>query len=335
MKYQMAWPWDGTLVASILTAMSGIAAAQSPVISPPQAYPVKPLRIVVGFPPGGSTDVIARLVGARLADMFNQSVVVENRSGASTAIAAERVATSPPDGYTMLLVAASTTSQSALRRKSLPYDLERDFAFISLVAVGPFVLVVHPSVPAHSAKELIALTRARPGKLNYGSPGVGSVNHLAAELFRIRAGIKMVHVPYKGSAEATVANASGEIDLSFPSVPAGLPLIESRKVRALAVTGAKRTGVLPNVPTIGEVALPGYEYTGALGLSAPAATPKDVIARLNAAIVKIVNTPEMREAIAKHGFEAQSNTPEQYTAFIRNDIAKVTTVVEATGMKVE
>jgi len=335
MKYQMAWLCGGTLVTWILTAVSGIAAAQSPVTSPAQAYPVKPLRIVVGFPPGGSTDVIARLVAAKLADAFNQTVVVENRPGASTAIAAERVATSPPDGYTMMLVASSTTSQSALRKKSLPYDLERDFAFISLLAVGPFVLVVHPSVPARSAKELITLARARPGKLNYGSPGVGSVNHLAAELFRIRAAVNMVHVPYKGSAEATVANASGQIDLSFPSVPAGLPLIESRKVRALAVTGAKRTGVLPNVPTIGEAALPGYEYTGALGLSAPAATPKDVIARLNAAIVKIVNTPEMREAIARHGFEAQSTTPEQYAEFIRNDIAKIAAVVEATGRKVE
>ncbi len=335
MKHLMAWSCGGTLAAWIFAAASGIAAAQSPVTTSAQAYPVKPLRIVTGFLPGGSTDVIARLVAARLAEVFNQSVVVENRPGASTAIAAERVATSPPDGYTMLLVASSTTSQSALRRKSLPYDLERDFAFISLLAVGPFVLVVHPSVPAYGAKELIALARARPGKLNYGSPGVGSVNHLAAELFRIRAGINMVHVPYKGSAEATVANASGEIDLSFPSVPAGLPLIESRKVRALAVTGAKRTGVLPNVPTIGEAALPGYEYTGALGLSAPAATPKDVIARLNAAIVKIVNTPEMREAVAKHGFEAQTTTPEQYAAFIRNDIAKIAAVVEATGMKVE
>lgn len=313
--------------------MIALGGGVAPALS--QNYPAKPVRIITGFGPGGSTDVIARLVGQKLAEVLGQPFVIENRPGASTAIAAERVATSPPDGYTLLLIASSTTSQSALRKKQLPYDLESGFAHISLVAVGPFVLVVHPSVPANTVKELIALARARPGKLNYGTPGVGSVNHLAALILSQKAQLTMVHVPYKGSSESTVANAAGQIDLSFPSVPAALPLIEPRRVRALAVTGAKRTAVLPDVPTVAEAALPGYEYTGALGLSAPGATPKEVVARLNSAIVKVVNTPELREAIAKSGFEAQTSTTEQYTAFIKSDIAAIAAVVEAIGLRAE
>lgn len=301
----------------------------------PQVYPVKPVRIITGFGPGGSTDVIARLVGQKLAEVLGQPFVVENRPGASTAIAAERVAVSPPDGYTLLVIASSTTSQSALRKKQLPYDLENGFAHISMLAVGPFVLVVHPSVPAQDVKGLIALARARPGKLNYGTPGVGSVNHLAAMIFSLKAQIKMVHVAYKGSSESTVANAAGHIDLSLPSVPAALPLIEQRRVRALGVTGARRTAVLSAVPTIAEAALPGYEYTGTLGLSAPGGTPKDIVARLNSAIVKVVNTPELREAIARSGFEAQTSTAEQYTAFIKSDIATIAAVVEATGLRAD
>ena len=300
-----------------------------------QPYPVKPVRIITGFGPGGSTDVVARLVAQKLAEYFRQPFVVENRPGASTALAAERVASAPPDGYTLLLLASSTTSQSALRKASLPYDLESGFVHISLLAVGPFVLVVHPSVPVKDAGELIKLARARPGRLNYGSPGVGSVNHLAALIFNQRASLKMTHIAYKGSSEATVANASGQIDLSFPSVPAALPLIEQRRVRALAVTSAKRTPVLPDVPTIAESALPGYEYIGAIGLSAPAATPRELVNRLNAAIFAVVNTPELREAIGKSGFEAQTSSSEQFTAFVRDDIAKIEVVVKGAGLQAD
>lgn len=300
-----------------------------------QTYPVKPVRIVTGFPPGGSTDVIARLVGARLAEVLGQPFVIENRPGAATAIAAERVATSPPDGYTLLLIASSTTSLSAQRKKSLPYDLETGFAHLSLVAVGPFVLIVHPSVPVRNVKDLIAMARAQPGKFNFGSAGTGGVNHLAALLFNQRAQLTMVHVAYKGAADSVVAVASGQIDLSFPSVPAALPLIEQKRVRALGVTGAQRVPVIKEVPTIGEAALPGYEYSGALGLSAPAGTPRDIVARLNAAIVKVVNTPELREAIAKTGFEAQTSSAEQYAAFIKKDIEKIAAVVAAAGLKAE
>ena len=300
-----------------------------------QPYPVKPVRIITGFGPGGSTDVVARLVAQKLGEYLRQPFVVENRPGASTALAAERVASAPPDGYTLLLLASSTTSQSALRKASLPYDLESGFVHISLLAVGPFVLVVHPSVPVKDAGELIKLARARPGRLNYGSPGVGSVNHLAALIFNKRASLKMTHIAYKGSSEATVANASGQIDLSFPSVPAALPLIEQRRVRALAVTSAKRTPVLPDVPTIAESALPGYEYVGAIGLSAPAATPRELVNRLNAAISAILNKQELREAIGKSGFEAQTSSSEQFAAFVRDDIAKIEAVVKGAGLQAD
>jgi tripartite-type tricarboxylate transporter receptor subunit TctC len=300
-----------------------------------QPYPVKPVRIITGFGPGGSTDVVARLVAQKLGEYLRQPFVVENRPGASTALAAERVASAPPDGYTLLLLASSTTSQSALRKASLPYDLESGFVHISLLAVGPFVLVVHPSVPVKDAGELIKLARARPGRLNYGSPGVGSVNHLAALIFNQRASLKMTHIAYKGSSEATVANASGQIDLSFPSVPAALPLIEQRRVRALAVTSTKRTPVLPDVPTIAESALPGYEYVGAIGLSAPAATPRELVNRLNAAISAILNKQELREAIGKSGFEAQTSSSEQFAAFVRDDIAKIEAVVKGAGLQAD
>ena len=316
----------GAFILALMAASTLVAA---------QPYPVKPVRIITGFGPGGSTDVVARLVAQKLGEYLRQPFVVENRPGASTALAAERVASAPPDGYTLLLLASSTTSQSALRKASLPYDLESGFVHISLLAVGPFVLVVHPSVPVKDAGELIKLARARPGRLNYGSPGVGSVNHLAALIFNQRASLKMTHIAYKGSSEATVANASGQIDLSFPSVPAALPLIEQRRVRALAVTSAKRTPVLPDVPTIAESALPGYEYVGAIGLSAPAATPRELVNRLNAAISAILNKQELREAIGKSGFEAQTSSSEQFAAFVRDDIAKIEAVVKGAGLQAD
>ena len=202
-------------------------------------------------------------------------------------------------------------------------------------SVGPFVLVVHPSLPVHSVKELIALARSQPGKLNYGSPGTGSVNHLAGELFKLGAKVDIVHVPYKGSAESSVANAAGEIALSFPSIPAALPLLEARRLTALAVTSISRVSVLPSVPTLDEAALPGFNFAGVLGLCVPAAVPKEIVTQLNAAIVKVVNTAEMKEAIRKQGFEAQSSTPEQYTTLIQNDLVKLTKLIKIAGMKAD
>jgi len=299
-----------------------------------QNYPVKPIRIVVGFSPGGITDVLARLVARKLAEPLGQPVVVENRPGASTAIANERVATSPPDGYTLLMVGTSVTVLPSLRAK-LPYDLERDLAPVSLIAVSPFVLLVHPSVPAHNLKQLIALARSQPGKLIYGSVGIGSPPNLMAELFNLMAKVKTVHVPYKGGAEAAVALASGQIDLYFSSLPSMLPLLEAGRVRSLAVTSVKRLSTLPSVPTLDESGLPGYDSINWNGVAAPSGVPKAIIARLNAEIGKVVNTAEMKESLNKQGMEPHTNTPEQFAAFIRGEIEKNAKLIRLIGVKAE
>ena len=231
-----------------------------------QSYPVKPIRMVVGYVPGGAVDFNARLLAQKLSESLGQQVVVENRAGAATAIATERVAMSPADGYTLLLIPTSTAVQSALRT-NLPYDLKRDLAPVSLMCIGPFVLVVHPSMPVRNAKEFIALARSQPGKLDYGSPGVGSANHLMGELFALQAKVKLVHVPYKGSGESVVAAASGQTPVSFSSVSGALPLLTSGKLRPLAVSSAKRVSSLASVMTLDESGLSGFDYFAWYGVS--------------------------------------------------------------------
>lgn len=299
-----------------------------------QNYPVKPIRMVVGFSAGGITDVLARMVALKLSEPLGQPVIVENRPGASTVIANERVATSPPDGYTLLMMGTSATVLPSLRAK-LPYDLERDFAPVSLIAVSPFVLLIHPSVPARNLKQLIALARSQPGKLSYGSVGIGSPPNLMAELFNLMAKVKTVHVPYKGGADAAVALASGQIDIYFSSLPSMLPLLETGKVRSLAVTSVKRLSALPSVPTLDESGLPGYESINWNGVCAPAGVPKAIIARLNAAISKVVNSAEMKESLDKQGMEPQANTPEQFAVFIRGEIEKNARLIKLIGAKAE
>jgi len=299
-----------------------------------QSYPVKPIRIIVGFAAGGAGDTIARIVAQKLSETLSQPAVVENRTGAGGTIATERVATSPADGYTLLIVVAPDTIQPALRAK-LPYDLERDFAPVSLVAIGAYVLVVHPSVPARNVKGLIALARSQPGKLNYGSSGVGSSAHFAGELLKSMARVNIVHVPYKGSSEAAIAVAAGQIDMGLPSTAPALPLLEAGKLRALAVTSAKRASLLPLIPTLDESGVPGYDRTGWYGVSAPAGVPKDIIARLNAVIGNVVNTPEMKETLNKQGLEVRTSTMEQFAALIHSEIAQNAKLVKIIGLKVE
>ena len=299
-----------------------------------QQYPHKPLRIVVGYTPGGAVDFTARLIGQKLAEQLGQPVVVENRPGATTAIATERVATAAPDGYTLLLIPTSTAIQSALR-KNLPYDLRRDFAPVSQLAMGPFALVVHPSLPVKSVKELIAYAREQPGKLSAGSPGVGSANHLAGELFNLRTKINVLHVPYKGSGEAVIAVAAGQTPMSLPSMASVLPLIESGKVRPLAVTSLKRVSSLPQVPTLDESGLNGYEYVAWYGINVQAAVPKAIVARLNDALAKIVQMPDVKEAFQKQGMESQSGTPEQFAAVIAREIALTVKLLQIAGIKAE
>lgn len=309
-------------------ALIGISGASA------QTYPSKPIRVVVGFAPGGGTDVTARLIAQKMSAQLGQPVVVENRPGAAGSIAAEQVAKSPPDGYRLLMV-ASTTFIYAVLKPNLPYSLDRDLTPVSLVTTAPLVLVVHPSVPARNVKELIALARSRPGQLNYGSDGIGGTTNLAGELFNLMGKVKLVHVPYKGGSESAVALASGQIDVNFPSLPAALPLFGAGKFRALAVTSTKRSSFLPSVPTLDESGLRGYDVLTWYGLLAPAGVPKPVIAQLNTAVAKVANTPDMTEAIRKQGMEVQTNSPEQFSAFMRDLSAQISRLAKATDFKMD
>ena len=299
-----------------------------------QAYPVKPIRIVVGLAAGGVADVTVRLIGQKISENLGQPVIVENRTGAGTSLAIERVATSSADGYTLLLMGSSGTVQSALPRK-LPYDVERDLAPISLLSNAPYMFVVHPSMPARNIKELIALARAQPGKLNFGSNGVGSTSHLAGALFNLMAEVKMVDVPYKGGTENVVAAASGHVAFSFTGVPTALPLINSGKLRALAVTSPKRVSFLPQMPTVDESGLPGYAIVPWYGLSAPAGVSKDIIMLLSTLAGKTFNTPEVKATLSRQGIEVQTNSPQEFAAFIHSEIEKNTKLLKASGVKSE
>jgi tripartite-type tricarboxylate transporter receptor subunit TctC len=318
---------------SLLAGALFVLAAPSP-DAWPQAYPSRQIRFIVGFAAGGAADVTARMLAPKLADALGQPAIVENRAGSGGLIATEAVAKSAPDGYTLLLMPAADAVQPALRRK-LPYDLERDFAPVSRVVTGPWFIVVHPSVPARSVKDLVALARAHPGKLNYASSGIGSSAHLANELFNAMAKVTIMHVPYKGISDGVTATASGQVDMIFASITAALPLLEARRVRALGVTTRERTALAPNMPTLHESGVPGYDRSGWYGVLAPVAVPREIVARLNAAIVKAVNTPEMKEAFNRQGLEAATTTPDGFATFIRNEVAQNIKVVKAAGIKVE
>ncbi len=299
-----------------------------------QTYPVKPIRIVVGFSPGGAADVTARLVGQKLSEEIGQPVIVENRTGASGLIANERVAGSPPDGYTLVMVSSAAAIMPAPHSK-LPYDVERDLAPVSLVVKSSHVLLVHPSVPVRTVPELIALARAQPGKLSYGTAGVGSAQHLAGELFNLMARTSIKHVAYKGGAENVLATVSGEIETTYGSLVAAVAFINAGRVRALGITGTKRSGLLPSVPTISEAGLPGYDSAAWYGMLAPAAVPKRIITQLNTLVVKGGQSTELKEAFTRQGLDPQSHTPEQFGEFIRAEIAKNMELVRAAKMKPE
>jgi len=300
-----------------------------------QAYPTKLIRVVVGFPAGGGADITTRLLAHRLAGSLGQTIVVENRPGAATAIAVDLVAKAPADGHTLLMMSSSTTIQSVVRT-DLPYDLERDLAPVSLVASGAFVLVVHPSVPARSVKELVALAQLHPGKLTYGSDGVGSAFHLAAELFFSMGQIRgVVHVPYKGGAATATANASGETDMSFIGIAGSLPFLKADKLRALAVTTAKRATLIPSLPTMEEAGYRGYERSTWYGIIVPVRVSKDIVTRLNLEIGKILSVPEFKETLNRQGLDSQPNTPEQFAAFIRSELAQNAKIVKSIGLKLD
>jgi tripartite-type tricarboxylate transporter receptor subunit TctC len=299
-----------------------------------QSYPAKPIRIVVGYSPGGGTDSTARAVGQKLSDRLGQAVIIENRPGASGSIALERVARAPADGYTLLMLTSNETVLPALRT-NLPFDLQRDFTPVSLVTIGPMVLVVHPSMPARTVKELVALGRSHSAKLSFGSSGIGGTPHLAGELFGLMAKVRLVHIAYKGGSDAVVAAASGQVDMSFASVTAGRPLVDGGKLKALAVTSAKRVSSMPSVPTLDEGGLAGYDYSAWYGVAAPAGLPQPIVTRLNAEIGNVVATSEMKELLSRQGLEPRTNSAEQFATFVRREISQSAKLVAASGAKAE
>ena len=299
-----------------------------------QDYPSRPVRLVVPFAAGGPNDIIARLVGGRLSNALGQQIVVENRPGAGGNIGTDFVAKAPPDGYTLLSAGPGSLIINPLLG-SVPYDTARDFAPVSLMASAPNVLVVHPSVPAKSVKELIELARARPRQLNYASGGPGSTPHLSGALFAVMAGIDIVHVPYKGTGPASADLLGGQVQMAFFGIPPLLPHIKSGKLRALAVTGMRRSPELPEVPTMHEAALPGYEVSPWYGLLAPAGTSRAIITRLNAEVSRVVRSADMKEKLAVQGAEAAGGTPEEYAAVIRADTATWARVIRDAGIRGE
>jgi tripartite-type tricarboxylate transporter receptor subunit TctC len=299
-----------------------------------ETYPSRPIQLYVGFPPGGATDIMARMAAHKLSESLGQPVVVRNQPGASTLLATGAVGSAAPDGYTLLLIPISTAVYSGLSEK-VPYNLERDFVPISLVARGPFLLIVNPAVPVHNLKGLLELARSQPGKLNGASVGVGSAHHLALELFKAMAKVDIVHVPYRGAAPADVAVAAGEVQMSISSAPGAMALLDSGKIRVLAVTSDKRMPQLPSVPTVSEAGVPGYEYTAWYGVSAPARVPKQIVDQLNAAIGKAVQAPDMEETLFKQGFEPESSTPEEFAAIIHREIERTIELKRLAGLNID
>ena len=320
MKNASAVNWAGAL----LCAASGACA---------QGYPPKPIRIVVGFPAGGGNDIIARMVGAKMQETWGQPVVIDNKPGANSIIAAEFVAKSAPDGYTLLVNATGGMSVNPVLYAKLPYDSLRDFVAISMVGSFPLVLVVHPSVPANSVQELVAYAKANPGKLNYSSGSTAF--QVASEMFKQMTGTDLRHIPYKGSAASITAVIAGEVQMTIVDTPPLVAQIRAGKVKALAVTSAKRASAMSELPTIAESGVLGYEMALWIGVFAPAGTPRDVAGKLNAEVVRIVRLPEIREKLDAMGVEPLGNTQEQMAEWIRREIAKYGPVVKAANIEAE
>jgi tripartite-type tricarboxylate transporter receptor subunit TctC len=301
----------------------------------PAAYPNRPVKLVIPFPPGGPLDIVGRAIAQKLTDVWGQSVVVDNRPGAGGNIGADIVAKSAPDGYTILMGALSTHAVNPSLYAKMPYDAVADFAPITLVAVTPNVLVVNATLPVNSAKDFIAYAKANSGKLAFGSGSNGSAGHLAGELFKVETGADIIHVPYKGGAPATQALLAGDTQFMFDNLANAMPQVKAGKLKALAVTTAQRSKLAPDLPTMAEAGLQGFDISTWFGLFAPAGTPKDIIAKWNAEVAKILNSPEMREKLVAQGAEPAPTTPEQFAAFVRSEIPKYAKIVKASGAKVD
>ncbi len=300
-----------------------------------QNYPARPIRMIVAYPPGGGTDIVGRLMAQKLSENLGQNVVVDNRGGATGNIGTELAARATPDGYTLLMGNVAPNAINISLFNKLPYDPVKDFAPVSLAAITPNILVVHPSLAVKTVKDLVALAKTKPGVLNFPSAGIGSSSHLAGEMLKTMAGIDMVHVPYKGGGPALIALLSGQVQLMFATMPAAMPHLKSGKLRPVAVTSGRRSQTLPELPTIAESGIKGYEAATWYGLLAPAGTPKPVVTRLHGEVVKILATTETRERFADQGFEPVGNTPAEFSAYIKSEIVKWGRVIKDASIKPE
>ncbi len=322
--------WNRVIAAGVVA----VGFAHTAVMAQAQtAYPAKPVRILVGFVPGGFTDTSARIVGQRLGDALGQQVIVENRPGANGLIAGDLTAKSAPDGYTLFMSSAGLTTNPILYDTKMQRDPLKDFTAVSLVAAIPNVLVVHPSVPARSMKELLALARSRPDTLTQASAGMGSPGHLSGELLQQMTQARFVHVPYKGSGAALIDLLGGHVDLSFPTISAGISHVKAGKLRALGITSAKRSPLLSEVPTIGEAGVPGYEVVGWYGIVGPAGMPKDVVSRLSTEIAQTLKIPDVREKLLKEGAEPIGNSSEEFATFLAAELHKWARVIKAANIR--
>jgi tripartite-type tricarboxylate transporter receptor subunit TctC len=308
-------------------ALPNVAAAQS--------YPTKPVRLVVPFPAGGTTDILARAMAQKLSEALGQQFVVDNRPGAGGNIGADIVAKSAPDGYTLLMGTVGTQAINPSLYAKMPYDAAKDFAPVILVAGVPNVLVAHPSVPAKTVAELIKLAKDKPGAINFASSGNGTSIHLSGELFKVMTGVQMSHVPYKGSAPAITDLLGGQVQIMFDNLPSAMPHIKAGKLRAIAVTSTKRAPALPDVPTIAEAGVPGFEASSWFGILAPTGTPRDIVLKINAEGNKALNSADMKEKLLAQGAEAVGNTPESFSDYIKAETVKWAKVVKDSGAKVD
>ena len=300
-----------------------------------QEYPTKPIRLVITYPPGGNTDLVGRALALKLGEFMGQQVVVDNRGGAGGVLGSMITAQSAPDGYTIMLGTSAGMVINPLLSRKLTYDPVRDFAPVSMVVIVPQLLVINPQLPVKNVRELIAFAKAKPGYLNAGSSGVGTPNHFGTELLKWLAGVDIVHVPYKGGAPALTDLLGGQIQMAFSSVPAVLPHIKAGRLVALGVGSAKRSPALPNIPTIAEAGVPGYEYTTWYGIFAPAKTPRTLIARLNAEIVKAMETPDIKDRFTALGGDPDPGTPEELRAYMANESAKWAKIIKAANIRIE
>ena len=300
-----------------------------------QPYPTKPIRLVITYPPGGNTDLVGRALALKLGEFIGQQVVVDNRGGAGGVLGSMITAQSAPDGYTIMLGTSAGMVINPLLSRKLTYDPVRDFAPVSMVVIVPQLLVINPQLPVKNVRELIAFAKAKPGYLNAGSSGVGTPNHFGTELLKWLAGVDIVHVPYKGGAPALTDLLGGQIQMAFSSVPAVLPHIKAGRLVALGVGSAKRSPALPNIPTIAEAGVPGYEYTTWYGVFAPAKTPRTLIARLNAEIVKAMETPDIKDRFTALGGDPDPGTPEELRAYMANESAKWAKIIKAANIRIE